>query len=332
MMLATYSSAGENRVGAVVGDDLIDLLSAYAHLLHSRGEPEAAALAAAQLPTDLARILRRPDGLDVARAALDYGGGLEPNLARAGLVRRALADVVLLPPVPNPPKIICVARNYAEHAREAGLQVSEIPILFARFPATLVAPGQPIVRPTVSVQLDWEGELAVVIGRGGRHITRRDALRHVAGYSIFNDVTVRDYQFRVTQYTAGKNFDASGPFGPYLVLTDEVTDPQALEIVTDVSGVEMQRASTADMLFDVAMLIEHISEFIELEPGDVIATGTPAGVGFKREPPRFLTAGDVVRVSITKLGSLENPVEDEEPAEDEAPPEHAAYAEASGER
>ena len=311
MKLASYRSAGEDRVGAVVGDDLIDLTHALAHLLRSRGEPEATALAAAQLPPDLVRILRRPDGLELARAAVEHGGALDPDRARSELVRRALSDVVLLPPVPNPPKIVCVARNYAEHAREAGLQVSEIPILFARFPATLLAQGEAIVRPTVSEQLDWEGELAVVIGLGGRHIARSDALAHVAGYSIFNDVTVRDYQFRVTQYTAGKNFSSSGPFGPYLVLTDEIPDPQALEIVTEVSGVEMQRASTADMIFDVATLIEHISEFIELEAGDVIATGTPAGVGFKREPPRFLVTGDVVRVTVTGLGSLENPVEDE---------------------
>jgi 2-keto-4-pentenoate hydratase/2-oxohepta-3-ene-1,7-dioic acid hydratase in catechol pathway len=173
---------------------------------------------------------------------------------------------------------------------------------------TLVAAGQPIVRPTVSDQLDWEGELAVVIGTGGRHITRSDALGHVAGYAIFNDVTVRDFQFRVPQYTAGKNFSASGPFGPWLTLTDEVPDPRGLEIVTEVNGVEKQRASTADMIFDIPTLIEHISEFVELEPGDVVVTGSPAGVGFKREPPEFLRPGDVCRVSISGLGALENPV------------------------
>lgn len=311
MKLASYEFAGEERVGAVVEDELLDLTRAHAHLLRSRGETEAAAIAAAELPGDLVRILRRPDGLDAARAAADHAAALDPEVARRAGLRLALADVTLRAPLVNPPKIVCVARNYAEHAREAGLQVSEIPILFARFPATLVAHGEAVLRPTVSEQLDWEGELAVVIGRGGRHISKQDALAHVAGYSIFNDVTVRDYQFRVTQYTAGKNFSASGPFGPYLVSADEVADPQALEIVTEVSGVEMQRASTADMIFDVATLIEHISEFVELEPGDVIATGTPAGVGFKREPPRFLVAGDVVRISITSLGSLENPVEDE---------------------
>jgi 2-keto-4-pentenoate hydratase/2-oxohepta-3-ene-1,7-dioic acid hydratase in catechol pathway len=308
MRLASYRLAGQDRVGAVVGDGLIDLTAAHAHLLGQRGETEAASLAAAELPPDLVRILRRPDDLELARAAADHGAGLDPELAARERVLLEFSDVRLLPPVPNPPKIICVARNYAEHAREAGLELSETPMLFARFPATLVAHGEPIVRPTVSDELDWEGELAVVLGRGGRHVPRRDAYAHVAGYSIFNDVTVRDYQFRVSQYTAGKNFRASGPFGPHLVLADEVPDPNALELVTDVSGLEMQRAGTDEMLFDIPALIEHISEWIDLEAGDVIATGTPAGVGFKREPPRFLVPGDVVRVSITGLGTLENPV------------------------
>ncbi|MGH2849172.1 MAG: fumarylacetoacetate hydrolase family protein [Solirubrobacteraceae bacterium] len=313
MKLASYLSGAERRVGATAGDDLIDLTRAHADLLRAQGETEANAIAAAELPGDVVRILARPSGVETACTAFEHGVALEDSHARRAGVRVASADVELLPPVPNPPKIICVARNYAEHAREAGLQVSEIPILFPRFPATLVAHGQPVLRPTVSEQLDWEGELAVVIARGGRHITRADALGHVAGYSIFNDVTVRDYQFRVTQYTAGKNFSASGPFGPHLVLTDEIADPAELEIVTEISGVEMQRASTADMIFDVPMLIEHISEFIELEPGDVIATGTPAGVGFKREPPRFLVPGDVMCVTISGIGTLENPIADERP-------------------
>jgi 2-keto-4-pentenoate hydratase/2-oxohepta-3-ene-1,7-dioic acid hydratase in catechol pathway len=181
-------------------------------------------------------------------------------------------------------------------------------MVFGRFSNTLIGDGAPILAPRVSEQLDWEGELAVVIGRGGGHIDKADALSHVAGYSIFNDVTVRDYQFRVTQYTAGKNFRASGPFGPYLLTADEAGDPQGLEITTTVNGEVKQSGATADMLFDVATLIESISEWIDLEPGDVIPTGTPHGVGFKRTPPEFLRAGDTVAVSITGLGTLANPV------------------------
>lgn len=255
-------------------------------------------------PGDMTSLLAGGEAsLDAARAAAESGGPGRP-----------VESVRLLPPVPRPPKIVCVARNYAEHAAEVGKELPTIPILFARFPVTLVAAGQPIVRPTVSEQLDWEGELAVVIGRGGRHIPRAEALDHVAGYAIFNDVTVRDFQFRVPQYTAGKNFSASGPFGPWLTLVDEVPDPQALEIVTWVNGVEKQRGHTADMIFDVSTVIEHIAEFVELEPGDVIATGSPAGVGFKRDPPEFLRPGDVCRIEISGLGTLENPVVAEPPA------------------
>lgn len=281
MKLASFENAGQRGVGVLVEGGLVELDGFDDMTTFLSGGSES---------------------LQTARnAAQEYVGSARP-----------LDTVRLLPPVPRPPKIICVARNYAEHAAEAGFELPTIPILFARFPVTLVAPGDPIVRPTVSDELDWEGELAVIIGRGGRHITRADALQHVAGYAIFNDVTVRDFQFRVPQYTAGKNFSASGPFGPWLTVAEEVPDPQALEIVTEVNGVEKQRANTSDMIFDVATIIEHISEFVELESGDVIATGSPAGVGFKREPPEFLRPGDICRIEISGLGALENPVVAEE--------------------
>lgn len=282
MKLASFADGGRSGVGVVVDGGLIELEHAG----------------------DMTSFLAGGErSLAAARRAAEGGGPIRP-----------LDSVRLRPPVPRPPKIVCVARNYAEHAAEVGFELPSIPILFARFPVTLVATGDPIIRPAVSEQLDWEGELAVIIGRGGRHVTRADALEHVAGYAIFNDVTVRDFQFRVPQYTAGKNFSASGPFGPWLTLVDEVPDPQALEIVTEINGTEKQRASTADMIFDVATLIEHIAEFVDLEPGDVIATGSPAGVGFKRDPPEFLRPGDVCRIEISGLGALENPVVAEEAA------------------
>lgn len=282
MKLASFSEGDHARVGVIVDDGLIEL----------------------DHPGDMTSFLAgRERSLQLARQAADAARAIRP-----------LDSVRLLPPVPRPPKIVCVARNYAEHAAEVGFDLPTIPILFARFPVTLVAPGEPIIRPTVSEQLDWEGELAVIIGRGGRHITRADALAHVAGYAIFNDVTVRDFQFRVPQYTGGKNFSGSGPFGPWLTLVDEVPDPQGLEIVTEINGIEKQRGNTADMIFDVATIIEHIAEFVDLEPGDVIATGSPAGVGFKRNPPEFLRPGDVCRIEISGLGVLENPVVAEEAA------------------
>ncbi len=313
MRLATYLQAGQERLGAVDGDTLIDLNRAVAALARSRGHAAPQAAADAAVGTDVLQFLELgADAVAAAREAVAHVAGLAPAQARAELLVADVAEVTLLPPVPRPPKIVCVARNYAEHAKEAGLEISPIPIVFARFATTLVAHGGPVVRPTVSEQLDWEGELAIVIGKGGRHIAREDAMDHIAGYSIFNDVTVRDYQFRVTQYTSGKNFSASGPFGPYLVLADEVADPHALDLSLEVNGVEKQRGNTSDMIYDLPTIIEHISEWVELEPGDVIPTGTPSGVGFKRNPPEFLEPGDTVSVTVQGLGTLSNPVVAEE--------------------
>jgi len=261
------------------------------------------------LPPDLLEFFRGgTDAVEELQKAIKYANGVARHEALAAGIFVPKRDGTTLVPIPNPPKIICVARNYGKHAEEAGLQISEIPILFPRFAATQVADGEPIIVPSVSDQLDWEGELAVVIGTGGRAISRENAWQHIGGYTIFNDVTVRDYQFRVSQYTAGKNFHASGPVGPSIALVDEGLDPHALEITTTVNDVVKQSANTSELLFDIPALIEHISEFIELEPGDIIATGTPAGVGFKRQPPEFLRDGDVVAVSIEGLGTLTNPV------------------------
>lgn len=309
MKLLTYRQAGEPRLGAAVDGRVVDLNRAAAALHRSRGVVNAQALADATVPTDVVAFLGAGDAaLSTATEALDYATGLDPDEARCGLLASAASDVELLPPVPQPPKIVCVARNYAKHAKEANLPVSEIPILFPRFANTLVAHGEPVIVPTVSDQLDWEGELAVVIGAPGHRIARADAMRHVAGYSVFNDVTVRDYQFQVTQYTAGKNFRASGPFGPYLVTPDEVGDPHRLAVRTEVNGEVKQEGNTDEFIFDIPAIIEHISEFVPLEAGDVIPTGTPAGVGFKREPAEFLRPGDTVTVSVENVGVLENPV------------------------
>ncbi len=295
MKLVSYAADGEARLGVLAGARVIDL---------ARAGP---ALGQGPMPVraedffdDLATCDPRARRIAAAAAA---GAALPPGAALA-------ADgLAFLPPIRRPPKCICVARNFAEHAREAGLQVSEIPIMFARFGRSFVGHGEPVVVPAVSHQLDWEGELAVIVGRAtaGR-IGRDAAMGHVYGYSIFNDVTVRDYQFRVTQYTAGKNFRASGPFGPWIVTADEIADPHRLTITTRVNGTVMQSASTADMIFDIPTILASIAEWIDLEPGDVIPTGTPAGVGFKRKPPVFLLPGDRVEVEIAGLGVLANPV------------------------
>ena len=230
--------------------------------------------------------------------------------ARAGKTDAVpAAQMSPLTPLPRPPKMICVGRNYAEHAREAGFDMSPIPIIFPKFSSVLVADGDAILLPKVSEQLDWEGELAVVMGPTPKgQIAKADALKYVFGYTVFNDVTIRDYQFRTTQYTAGKNFRTSGPVGPWIVTADEIADPHALRIRTWLNGTVMQDANTAEMFFDVPTIIEHLSEFIDLEAGDIIAMGTPAGVGFKRKPPVFMRDGDVVAVEIEGIGRLENRV------------------------
>jgi 2-keto-4-pentenoate hydratase/2-oxohepta-3-ene-1,7-dioic acid hydratase in catechol pathway len=222
-----------------------------------------------------------------------------------------LSEITYLPPVTNPRKIICVGVNYETHRIEMGRDKGEHPLLFARFATTLVGHEEPIFRPQVSERLDYEGELAVIIGQRGRHVKAERALEIVGGYSCFNDASVRDWQRHTSQFTPGKNFDATGAFGPWMVTPDEIPDPTQMVLRTRVNGVEVQRASTSDMTFPIPELIAYISTFCTLEPGDVIATGTPGGVGDKRDPPLYLKPGDRVEVEIDGIGVLSNPIEAE---------------------
>lgn len=240
-------------------------------------------------------------------------GGLE-RLAQAGrlIVERgrtiSIQSLDLAVPL-VPGKILCVGLNYADHAAEANMAVPADPTLFSRFASSLVAPGEPIRLPRVSSALDFEGELAVVIGTGGRYIEKDRALDHVAGYSCFNDASIRDYQLRTTQWMLGKNFDGTGPFGPYLVTPDELPrGARGLAIETRLNGEVVQRSSTDQLIFDVATLIAALSEAMSLEPGDVIITGTPAGVGNARTPKLFMKPGDLCEVEIQHIGILSNPV------------------------
>jgi acylpyruvate hydrolase len=239
--------------------------------------------------------------------------GIEAAVAQArGGTGIGLDSVTLLPVIERPGKIMCLGLNYAEHAREGGFAVPTYPALFLRVASSLIGAGAPILRPGVSETLDYEAELAIVIGRGGRYIKSADALDHVAGYTIFNDVSVRDYQRRSAQWTAGKNFDGTGPLGPLLVTPDELPRGAAdLHIECRLNGRVMQSSTTSDMIFDVPHTIEILSEIMTLEPGDVIATGTPPGVGHARQPPVWMRDGDVVEIEIEKLGILRNPVRDE---------------------
>jgi len=249
-----------------------------------------------------------------------YPGSLDELLASGAdlhavgkeLLKAPLVDlgaIRFLPPVRNPSKILCVGLNYRAHSKETGLGEPDYPTMFARFPSTLVGHGQNMIRPALSDQFDYEAELVAVIGRRCRKVTKLEALGFVAGYSIFNDASLRDYQMKTTQWTMGKNFDATGGFGPALVTPDELPPGgDGLRIMTRLNGQTMQDSNTADMVFKVADLVMHMSAVMTLEPGDLIITGTPSGVGYSRKPPVFMKPGDVCEIEIEKLWTLRNPI------------------------
>ncbi len=252
------------------------------------------------LPVNLMKALGAANLLEKAQSAIGSADAV------------ALSDLELRPVVPRPGKIFCIGLNYESHRIETGRPESKYPTIFTRFANTLIGPGQALVRPKLSEKFDFEGELAVVIGKRGRHIAVEDALSHIAGYSCFNDGSVRDFQRHSSQFTPGKNFDASGAFGPWLVTADEIPDPSTLSLETRVNGEVMQSATLDDLIFDVPSLISYISGFATLQMGDMIATGTPGGVGYVRNPPVYMKPGDTVEVEISGIGVLSNPVVAEE--------------------
>lgn len=282
MKLISYQTNGQDSYGAVVGDRVVDLRAVF-----GTRAPDLKALIAAGL-------------VDEARAALASAKATLP-----------LSEVKLLPVVPNPGKIFCIGLNYGEHVRETGKQVTDKPVIFLRVADSQLAHGEDIVRPRVSERLDYEGEIAIVIGQGGRHIAEADAWRHIAGYSCYNDGSVRDWQLHTSQWAPGKNFWRTGGFGPWLVTADEIAPDQQMTLVTRLNGQEMQRATTDMMIHSIPRQIAYISAFIPLEPGDVIVTGTPGGVGNKRTPPVFMRPGDVVEIEVDAIGVLRNGIRDE---------------------
>lgn len=220
----------------------------------------------------------------------------------------ALSSVQLLAPIPRPPKLICVGLNYRDHAREAGLEIPSIPTIFSKFSNVVIGPNQPIVLPKASQRPDYEAEFAFVIGPGGRGISAAGAMDHVFGYTIVNDVSARDYQMATSQWLMGKTFDTFSPMGPWIVTRDEIADPHALDLSLEIGGEVLQCSNTRELLFGIPALIEFISGVVTLEPGDIVSTGTPAGVGFARRPPRYLRPGDEVIIRIEGIGELRNPV------------------------
>jgi 2-keto-4-pentenoate hydratase/2-oxohepta-3-ene-1,7-dioic acid hydratase in catechol pathway len=287
MRLVTFDRSGKAAVGVRVGEEIVDL---------SRAAPE--------LPSDIfGMLVAGPGTFDKAKSAA----------AKApASMRIAAKDAKLLPPLPNPGKIICLGLNYADHAAESPYAKPDYPVLFARFTTSLVGHGQPLIRPKCSERFDYEAEMVAVIGKRGRHVPKDKALDYVAGYSVFNDASVRDYQLRTPQWTIGKNFDGSGGFGPDFVTADELPPGgKGLTIECRLNGKVMQHANTSDMIFDVAETISTITEALTLDAGDILVMGTPAGVGFARKPPVFMKDGDVCEVESEGIGLLRNPVVDE---------------------
>jgi 2-keto-4-pentenoate hydratase/2-oxohepta-3-ene-1,7-dioic acid hydratase in catechol pathway len=282
MKLITYQSATGPRVAGVRDDACVDLNAADPYV-----------------PADIKELLAQgSDGIHRARQALAAGKPM------------ALSELRLMPAVHNPGKILCIGLNYADHASETGAKQPPEPVVFAKLSSTISGDWQPIVLPTVSSQVDYEAELVVVIGPPGRHIPMEKAREHIAAYCCGNDVSARDWQIHKPggQWMLGKSFDTFAPIGPALVTADEILEPNCLKIQLRLNGRLMQDSSTSRFIFPVERLVSYVSDVCTLSPGDLIFTGTPAGVGFARKPPVFLQPGDAVEVAIEKIGTLRNPV------------------------
>ncbi|HUC63115.1 MAG TPA: fumarylacetoacetate hydrolase family protein [Alphaproteobacteria bacterium] len=281
MKFVSYRFEGRDAYGLVVGDGVVDLS-------------------------------RRLDGPKATLKGLIASG--EIDQAQAFLAEtpdHKLADIEFRPVIPNPDKILAIGLNYATHIKETGRDTPKQPMIFMRYPNACVGHLQPMIRPKASERLDFEGELALIVGAGGRHIPKAWAYEHVAGYACFNDGSVRDWQNHTSQFGPGKNFMGTGPFGPWMVTPDEAGDPNDMELITRLNGQVMQQAPVSDLMFDIPTLIEYCSTFTHLEPGDVISTGTTGGVGARRTPPLWMKPGDTIEVEITHVGILRNPIVDE---------------------
>lgn len=280
MKLVTFTHARTTRIGIAIGDDVVDLTAA-----------------APDLPRDMLTFLEA--GNDAMAAA---------NAAIGSEHRIPVADVQLEAPIARPPKFLAVGLNYADHVAEAGLETPENPMIFNKQSTCVTGPTDPIHVPKVSHVLDYEGELGIVIGRHARHVSRDDAADYIAGYVVVNDASVRDWQFRTPTWTLGKSFDTHGPIGPWIVTTDELTDPHQSALRTYVNDELRQESNTKHLIFNCFELVEYLTKAFTLEPGDIIATGTPSGIGVLMKPPQLLKEGDVVRIEIEGIGQIENPV------------------------
>jgi acylpyruvate hydrolase len=308
MKLVRFSRNGDTpRLGSLLGDDrVMDLAASYAALLRGRGVRRAEALAAAVFPASAREFLE--NGAVGQEAATQLADAVRGGRVQA--VAHPRSGVALHAPIHDPGKFICIGLNYRDHAEEANAQIPKQPPVFAKYANPIVDPGAPLLRPREEKTFDWEVELGVVIGRTAKHVTQAQALDYVYGYTIVNDASARDFQFHTTQWGAGKMGDTLAPVGPWIADRAEVPDPHGLELKAWVNGKLMQDGNTKNFIYDVTYVISYLTRFMTLEPGDLIATGTPAGVGFARKPPVTLQPGDRVRMEITGLGTLENTVKD----------------------
>ncbi len=273
MRFVTYEIDGHPHAGVISGDSVIDLTAA---------------------------------GFSTLLEFIEHGN---PGVAQSSDGSRIhLSRVKLRAPIPVPRKLICVGLNYLDHAKETGAELPKLPTIFNKFATSVIGPGDNIVLPRVSSAPDYEAELAFVIGRGGRHIAAENWAHHVFGYTIINDVSARDYQKATSQWLMGKTFDTFAPMGPWIVSADEIPDPHNLDIQLEINGERLQDSNTRELIFKIPELIAFLSSVFTLQPGDIVSTGTPAGVGFTREPPRFLRAGESVTVRIQGIGELTNPI------------------------
>ena len=313
VQFVTFVENGYRRVGVHVEGTIVDVRAALAARLADGGEGRPVELAHALVPGDLVGLIERgAPALAQVRSAVDYALARRdekpaPDEAR---LTYALSEVGLYAPLINPSKVVAIGLNYLDHARESGMEPPKNPIFFTKYTTAIVGPGSPVVLPPpeISNQVDYEVELAVVIGRAARNVSVEEAMEYVFGYTIVNDVSARDLQFQDGQWVKGKSLDTFAPMGPWVVTKDEIPDPHALRIALALNGELVQDSSTSNLIFRVPQLIAYLSKLFTLRPGDVIATGTPPGVGMARKPQRFLKPGDTMRCEVQGIGALENPV------------------------
>jgi acylpyruvate hydrolase len=314
MKLVTFQAEYGERLGAVMDDHILDLHMACELYYAERGHGKPRVMAQALCPPSMVEFLGGGDeALDLARHLLaEFREYIStPRVKQDFAERRIIVQrrgLRLAAPVPRPGKILCLGMNYRDHAEEAGEDIPEVPVIFTKPPDCVIGPGDPILLPKVSDQVDYEIELAFVVGRRAKNVPDGSAMGYVAGYTIFHDVGARDYQLCTSQWFIGKAFDTFGPMGPCLVTRDEVPDPHALDLELRLNGRIMQSSNTRNLIFGVPRLVAYLSSVMTLEPGDVVATGTPGGVGIYLNPPRFLQPGDFCTLAIERLGVLENPV------------------------